>query len=66
MIHQKIDILPENQQIQVLNFVDFLINKNIKQENELFNQFSLSQAMEGLENDNLPEYTEQDLKEKWQ
>ncbi len=40
IIHQKIDILPENQQIQVVNFVDFLMNKNIKQENELFNQFS--------------------------
>ena len=40
IIHQKIDILPENKQRQVLNFVDFLMSKNIKQENDLFNQFS--------------------------
>ena len=36
------------------------------QENQGWNQFSLEQAMRGLENDNLPEYTEADLIEKWQ
>ncbi len=35
-------------------------------ENEEWNQFSLEQAMRGLENDHLPEYTESDLIEKWQ
>ena len=35
-------------------------------ENEEWNQFSLEQAMRGLENDHLPEYTEADLIEKWQ
>ena len=36
------------------------------QENQAWNQFSLEQAMRGLEEDNLPEYTEADLMEKWQ
>lgn len=36
------------------------------QENQAWNQFSLEQAMRGLETDNLPEYTEADLIEKWQ
>jgi hypothetical protein len=31
------------------------------QEDEEWNKFSLEQAMRGLENDNLPEYTEADL-----
>jgi hypothetical protein len=35
-------------------------------ENEEWNQFSLEQAMRGLENYHLPEYTEADLIEKWQ
>ena len=35
-------------------------------ENEEWNQFSLEQAMRGLENDHLPEYTEADIIEKWQ
>ncbi|MBK1987226.1 hypothetical protein A0J48_006705 [Sphaerospermopsis aphanizomenoides BCCUSP55] len=35
-------------------------------ENEEWKQFSLEQAMRGLENDYLPEYTEADLIEKWQ
>ena len=36
------------------------------QENQSWNKFSLEQAMRGLEDDNLPEYTEADLIEKWQ
>ena len=36
------------------------------QVNQEWNQFSLEQAIRGLENDNLPEYTETDLIEKWQ
>ncbi|WP_353929600.1 hypothetical protein WJM97_14950 [Okeanomitos corallinicola TIOX110] len=42
-----------------------LANRN-NTENEEWNQFSLEQAMRGLENDHLPEYTEADLIEKWQ
>jgi hypothetical protein len=34
--------------------------------NDQWNKFSLEQSMRDLENDNLPEYTEADLIEKWQ
>lgn len=45
---------------------EILITVLSNQENQEWNQFSLEQAMRGLENDNLPEYTESDLIEKWQ
>ena len=35
-------------------------------EDKEWEQFSLTQASLGLEKDEFPEYTEQDLKEKWQ
>jgi Protein of unknown function (DUF2281) len=66
LISQKIDNLSENKQIEVLDFIDFLLKKNLEEENEQWNQFSLAQAMKGLENDEFPEYTEADLIEKWQ
>jgi len=64
LINQKIDNLSENKQNEVLDFVDFLLKKSLEEENEEWNQFSLEQSMKGLENDNLPEYTEADLREK--
>jgi hypothetical protein len=66
LISQKIDNLSEDKQIEVLDFVDFLLKKNLEEENEQWNQFSLEQAMKGLENDEFLEYTETDLREKWQ
>lgn len=69
-ITEKIQNLPEDKQQEVLVFVEFLLQKSIqedaKKEDQEWNHFSLDQAMKGLENDNLPEYTEADLKEKWQ
>jgi Protein of unknown function (DUF2281) len=66
IISQKIENLSENKQIEVLDFIDFLLKKNLEEENEEWNQFSLEQAMKGLENGELSEYTEADLIEKWQ
>ncbi|MGB5596541.1 MAG: hypothetical protein WBM62_21240 [Crocosphaera sp.] len=66
LIDQKLETLPEEIQKKVLDFVSLLIQENIETENTEWNQFSLEQAMQGLENDELPEYTEQDLIEKWQ
>jgi len=60
--------LPESFQQEVLVFVEFLTNKNSIQEerqNELlWSKFSLSEAMRGLENEDL-QYDESDLKERW-
>lgn len=70
IIQEKIDTLPESKQAEVLNFLNFLIesqiNLNSQHENDEWAEFSLAQAMQGLENDLSPEYTEQDLIEKWQ
>ncbi len=51
-------------QKEVLDFVEFLLHKNSDEESN-WSDFSLSQAMSGLEDDDLPEYTDADLKEKW-
>ena len=65
-INQKLDSLSEKEQKQVLEFVDLVHQRGFEKENEEWNQFSLEQAMKGLEDDNLPEYTEADLIERWQ
>ena len=69
IIQDKIDILSEEKQTEVLIFLDSLIEIQHKydrqEENDEWSQFSLAQAMQGLDDDSLPEYTEQDLKEKW-
>lgn len=57
----KIKTLPSDQQEAIAS----IILEEI-QVNQEWNQFSLQQAMRDLENDNLPEYTETDLIEKWQ
>jgi hypothetical protein len=57
----KIKTLPSDQQEAIASII--LEEIEVNQE---WNQFSLEQAMRGLENDNLPEYTETDLIEKWQ
>jgi hypothetical protein len=69
IIQAKIGILPESKQAEVLIFLNSLIESqteiDTRQENAEWSQFSLEQAMQGLEDDLLPEYTEQDLKKKW-
>ncbi len=57
----KIKTLPSDQQEALAS----IILEEI-QANQQWHQFSLTQAMRDLENDNLPEYTESDLIEKWQ
>ena len=57
----KMKTLPSDQQEAIAS----IILEEI-QVNQEWNQFSLEQAMRDLENDNLPEYTETDLIEKWQ
>jgi hypothetical protein len=69
VIQEKIDILPETKYAEVLNFLNSLIKNQIdddaRQEDKEWSQFSLEQAMNGLEDDFSSEYTEQDLKIKW-
>jgi len=71
-ISQQTSQLPDTYQTEVLDFVEYLNIKAKKkggvsqlEEQEWF-KFSLSQAMDGLEDENFPPYTESDLIEKWQ
>lgn len=62
-ITHKIKKLSSDKQEKVLEYIEVLEEN----QNELnsWNTFSLENAMKGLEDDQLPEYTEEDLKERW-
>lgn len=68
-INYKLQKLPTLYQQEVLHFVEFLSQKAMRGETEteekVWSDFSLIQAMRGLEDDDTPEYTEADLKVKW-
>ncbi len=68
-INSKLQRLPALYQQEVLHFIEFLSQKAMwdeaEAEEKLWTDFSLTQAMRGLEDDDTPEYTEADLKEKW-
>ncbi len=68
-IYDRLQKLPPMLQREVLNFIEFLTQKvaqgEVASEDFEWTRFSLAQAMKGLE-DEETEYTEADLKEKWQ
>lgn len=61
--------LPQPFQVEVLNFVEILVSKlttqDSRQENLLWSQFSIAQAMHDLEHEEVLVYNESDLKERW-
>ena len=63
-------MLPPPLQREVLDFIDFLAQRVAHREDASeeaeWTKFSLAQAMNGLENEDSPEYSEADLKETWQ
>ena len=65
-IFQYLAVLPEKEQREVLNFVEFLENRcrqqNQRSEHESWSTFSLASAIQGLEHNPI-EYTAADLKE---
>ncbi|MEB3291408.1 MAG: DUF2281 domain-containing protein [Leptolyngbya sp.] len=65
-IFQHLAVLPEKEQREVLDFVEFLENRcrqqNQRSEHASWSTFSLESAMQGIENDPI-EYTAADLKE---
>ncbi len=69
-INVHVQQLPQLFQIEVLNFVEFLASKvtdkDSRQAEQLWSQFSIAQAMRGLEDEDAPGYSKADLKEKWQ
>ncbi len=68
-INQKLEKLPTAIQLEILDFVEFVAQKAERQNSEIedaqWAEFSLGQAMKGLEDEESPEYTEADLVEKW-
>lgn len=65
VINSKMQNLPIDAQTEVLHFVEFLSQKYEQEEYEdkQWSEFSLNQAMRGLENETT--YSEEDLQEKW-
>jgi len=59
-ITRRVKKLSEAEREKLLKIIE-----QIDEDNEWFN-FSLSSAMKGLEDDTMPEYSVDDLKEKWQ
>jgi ribonucleotide reductase beta subunit family protein with ferritin-like domain len=61
-INRNIHNLPAAFQQEVLDFVEFLLQKTVRDEKD-WSEFSLEQAMRGLENDGMPEYSDADLRD---
>jgi Protein of unknown function (DUF2281) len=69
LIAQKVSSLSDEKQTEVLDFVEFLLQKTElepEQDTKMWNHFSLNQAMQGLEDDDLSDYSLSDIKERWQ
>ncbi|MEK7727869.1 MAG: DUF2281 domain-containing protein [candidate division KSB1 bacterium] len=68
-INFNVQQLPQPLQIEVLHFVEFLLAtlqaQDERKDEVLWSQFSLAQALRGLENEDGPVYKEADFKEKW-
>ncbi len=67
-IHQYVQMLPDPLQQEVLDFVKFLLFKREQevtpeQDDIEWSNFSLASAMRGMENEDTPLYTTDDLKE---
>jgi len=62
-ITRHIKKLPNSLQSEVLDFVEFLLAKVERDQDDVeWSQFSLTTAMKGLEDEALPSYTLADLK----
>ena len=62
-IYKELKFLPEDKQAKVLDFIKHLKEKEMDKEINEWNEFSLSSALEGIEDDEI-EYTFEDIKEK--
>ncbi len=67
-IHQYVQMLPDPLQREVLDFVKFLLFKQeqetaLEQDEIEWSNFSLASAMRGMEDEDTPIYTTDDLKE---
>ena len=68
LIYQKVKSLPEERQAEILDFVEFLglkvgVGDTTSERDWFF--FSLAAALRGMESENGPEYSLDDLKERF-
>jgi hypothetical protein len=63
-IQKKVKLLPEPTQYQVLDFVDYLLSRS-RQEDILWSKLSVRWALRGMEEEEWPEYSTQDMVETW-
>lgn len=63
-IQEKVKLLPQPSQHEVLDFVDYLLYRS-RQEDMLWSRLSLRCALRDLEDEDSPEYNVQDMKETW-
>jgi hypothetical protein len=65
-IQASVQKLPTAYQAEVLDFVEYLLAKTTRdareQEESLWSDLSLTLAMRGMEDEDIPQYTEADLK----
>ncbi len=69
----KLRVLPEGKQLEVLDFVEYLIDRFAQSTTPVltewsereFSDLAMAQAMRGLEDEPVS-YTEADLRERWQ
>ncbi|NUO79634.1 DUF2281 domain-containing protein [candidate division KSB1 bacterium] len=68
-INLHVQQLPQPLQIEVLHFVEFLAAKlqaqAAREDELLWSQFSLAQALRGMEDEDGPVYDDVDFKQKW-
>ena len=64
-IQQNVKRLPPASQAAVLDFVEYLLAKAARDEDRPQSEFSLASAMRGMEDDDSPQFTEADLKERY-
>jgi hypothetical protein len=62
-IHQHVQRLPTSSQAEVLDFVEYLLAKASRQEDIDWTSLSLTSALRGMEDEETPAYTVDDLKE---
>ena len=64
-IIERVRALPENVQVEVLDFVQYIESKAAeKEERKAWSDFSLSHAMRGLESESSP-YSYEDVKDNF-
>ena len=64
-IQKKVKLLPEPTQYQVLDFVDYLLSRS-RQDDMLWSKLSVRWALRGMEDEEWPEYSTQDMVETWE